>query len=51
MTKPSQSEILKVIDRLVCEGHLEHTMIDGKPGVRVARPTADSRNITSGDHK
>lgn len=37
MTEPTQGQILKAIDRLVREGRAEHTLIDGKPGIRLIK--------------
>lgn len=39
--QPTQAEILKAIDKLVREGRAVHTMIDGKPGLKlVEKPQA-----------
>ena len=36
----NNAQVLKAIDKLVREGRAEHTMNDGKPGIRLTkRPT------------
>ncbi len=40
MEKITQAEMLKAIALLVREGRAEHTMIDGKPGIRLVPNSA-----------
>lgn len=37
VSKPTQAEMLKAIDKLVRDGKAEHVMIDGKPGIRLIK--------------
>lgn len=40
MTQLSQAQMLKAIDLLVQQGRAEHTTIDGKPAIRLIKPSS-----------
>lgn len=47
MTTITQADMLKAVDRLVREGRAEHTMINGKPAIRLVKrkePDSDAES-------
>lgn len=49
MSTVTQAEMLKAIDRLVREGRAEHTIIDGKPAIRLIKENVSPKSDVAKD--